>query len=210
MRSWCSKVLLGALCSLGVSAPGQAADAPVFLQMVAVAPDPRAEPPFNEHWTIFLDGIIDADATGRLQRFIDRRDVGNAVIYFNSPGGSLIAAMAIGRLLRQQGFETHVGARAADTGRVTQGVCYSACPFAFAGGARRRLDEGSVLGVHRAENRTPVPDETLFERRVRFESMGYLAEMGVNADLLDIMEAVPYDAIRPLSREEAVPFNLVN
>jgi hypothetical protein len=206
----CAKVLLVALCSLGVPAPGPAAEVPVFLQMVAVAPDARAEPPFDEHWAIFLDGIIDSDAPGRLQRFIDRRDVGNAVVYFNSPGGSLVAAMAIGRMLRQQGFETHVGGRAADTGRVIRGVCYSACPFAFAGGARRKLDEGSVLGVHRAENRTPLSDETLFERRVRFESMGYLAEMGIHADLLDVMEAVPYDVIRPLSREEAVQFNLVN
>ena len=197
---------LAAVPPVGAAAP----EPPVFLQMVAVAPEAKAPPPFNEHWSIFLDGIIDDGAPARLTRFIDRRNVDGAVVYLNSPGGSLTAAMALGRILRAQGFTTRVGARVVDTGRLMAGVCYSACPFAFAGGLRRGLEGASVLGVHRAENRTPVPDETLFERRVRFESLNYLAEMGIDAGLIDLMEAVPYDTIRPLSVEEAQQFGLLN
>jgi hypothetical protein len=186
-----------------------AAEPPAFLQMVAVAPQPNASPPFDAHWTIFLDGIIDTDAPVRLERFLGKRDVSGAVVYLNSPGGSLAAAMALGRILRTAAFETHVGARAADTGRVMAAVCYGPCVFALAGGQRRQLEPGSMLGVLRIETRAPAPDETPSERRERFESLNYLAEMGVDAGLIDIMEVVPYDVIRPLSPEEARQFRLI-
>ena len=187
-----------------------AAEPPAFLQMVAIAPEAAAPPPFNEHWTIFLDGLIDADAPARLDRFLGRRDVSGAVVYLNSPGGNVTAAMALGRILRASGFETRVGARAADTGRLMAAVCYGACPFALAGGVHRQLEPGSVLGVQRLESRTPEPDETLTQRRARFESLNYLAEMGVDAGLLDIMEGVPYDTIRPLSPDEAHQLRLID
>jgi hypothetical protein len=187
-----------------------AAEPPAFLQMVAIAPEAAAPPPFDEHWTIFLDGLVDGDAPARFDRFLGKRDVSGAIVYLNSPGGSLTAAMALGRILRAAGFETRVGARAADTGRLMAAVCYSACPFVLAGGVRRQLEPGSVLGVHRIENRTPDPDETASERRARFESLNYLAEMGIDAGLLDIMEVVPYDTIRPLSPEEARRFRLID
>jgi hypothetical protein len=131
-------------------------------------------------------------------------------VYFNSPGGSLLEGMAIGRVLRARGFETHVGARASDAGRPTHGVCYSACPFAFAGGAERYLEEGSVLGVHRAENRVPVPDESAFQKLVSQQATRYLAAMGIRPELLTIMENVPQNQIRLLTRDEAEQLRLVN
>ena len=130
-------------------------------------------------------------------------------MYLNSPGGSLVGAMALGRLFRRNGFTTVVGARSARDGSVAAGVCYSACPFAFAGGRPRALEAGSVLGVHRAENRVPIPDEAEFQQRVTHDTKFYLAEMGIDERLVGIMSQVPYDAIRVLSLEEAVTLKLV-
>ena len=131
-------------------------------------------------------------------------------MYFNSPGGSLIAGMAIGRLLRQRGFDAHVGKRTADVHELIGGVCYSACPFAYAGGVRRYLKPDSVLGVHRAENRVPLPDGSAFEKLVSQQATEYLLAMGVSPELFTIMSQVPHDVIRGLTREEAERLMLVN
>jgi len=132
-------------------------------------------------------------------------------VHFNSPGGSLLAAMALGRLLRERGFDSNVGTRTAADPRVAAaGVCYSACPIAFAGGRQRRLPAGSLLGIHRAENRVPVPDETAFQQLVAQQLGEYLAEMGVDSELRELMRRVPHRAIRVLTTGEARVLGLVN
>jgi hypothetical protein len=103
-----------------------------------------------------------------------------------------------------------VGKRTADVRELVAGVCYSACPFAYAGGVRRYLAPESVLGVHRAANRVPLPDENAFEKLVSQQATEYLLAMGVNPELLAIMSQVPHDVIRGLTREEAERLMLVN
>jgi len=164
----------------------------------------------GRHWMLYLDGFIEVGADRRLARFVDQQGIAQADVYFNSPGGSLIAGMAIGRFLRDRGFDTHVGTRTSDAGRPAEGVCYSACPFAYAGGVRRSLRKGSVLGVHRARNRVPVADEEAFERLVQADATRYLVEMSVSPALVEFMQAVPPGGIRVLTRGEATAFRLVN
>lgn len=161
-------------------------------------------------WTVYLDGYFDSDAAARVARVLSEQGIRRAVVYLNSPGGSLLEGMAIGRLLRDHGFDTEVGTRTSDLLRPAGGVCYSACPFAYAGGLRRGLATGSSLGIHQAENRLPVPDESAFERRVHDDATAYLEEMGVSPRLYGLMAQVPPGAIRRLSRDEAVGLALVN
>jgi hypothetical protein len=195
--------LLACVVAAWLSAP-HAAEPAEFLQMVAVGPDGSDQAAAaGMSWTIFLDGLIDGAAADRLSRFIERHGVEHATVYLNSPGGSLVGAMTLGRAFRRLGFSTAVGARDATTGGLTTGVCYSACPFAFAGGVRRQLAAGSVIGVHRAENRTPVPSEADFQHRVANDTKFYLAEMGVDERMTAIMAQVPHGGIRLLTPEEA-------
>lgn len=201
--------LVLALCCV-TAARADAVEPPAFLQMVAVSPESGAGSPADTHWSIFLDGVIDEGAPGRLAGFLSRRDVAGAIVYLNSPGGSLAAAMAVGRILRAAGYETRVGARAADSGRIVAAACYGACPFALAGGTRRGLEPGSTIGVQRIESRVPAQQETVEERRTRFESLNYLAEMGIDAGLVDLMAEVPYQATRPLTPEEARQVRLID
>jgi hypothetical protein len=158
---------------------------------------------------VYLDGPFEAGAEQRLADFVEQQHIEHADVYFNSPGGSLLAGMALGRLLREHGFATDVGRRTADPRRPSDGVCYSACPFAFAGGVRRSLREGSALGVHPAANRVPVPDRSAFERRVAADARDYLVTMGVSPALYDLMAQVPTAGIRLLTREEAESLRLV-
>jgi hypothetical protein len=75
---------------------------------------------------------------------------------------------------------------------------------------RRSLEPGSTLGVHRAANNVPVPDEGTFQGIVSDQAAGYLAEMGISDDLRAIMSEVPHDSIRELTRQEAERIGLLN
>jgi len=204
-----SAFLLGLLAAGPTPAQSGLADAG-YLTIAAVPLDPVVSEDGPAHWAVYLDGEFDRAAAARLARFVVEQEISRASVYFNSPGGSLVAAMSIGRLLREQGFSTYVGRRGADPRKPGGGVCYSACPFAYAGGSRRFLEGDSVLGIHRAANRVPVPDEGTFEQRVATEATTYLKAMGVSTRLFRMMQTTPHDSIRLLSREEAVRLGLVN
>lgn len=195
------------LALLGQAATA-AADPPptVGLAITAVAPPEAGGDP----WLIYLDGMFDAAAATRLAGLLAQERITRADVYFNSPGGSLLAAMAVGRLIRDHGFDTHVGRRSVHPRQAGAAVCYSACPFGYAGGVRRFLEAESVLGVHEAANRVPVQDESAFQRFVDVQATQYLGEMGVSPALLVLMRSAPHDGMRLLAREEAVGLGLVN
>jgi hypothetical protein len=187
-----------------------AAHGPGYLHITAVAPRYAGREASDERWLIYLEGYIDTGAATRFERVLDNEHIRSAVVYFDSPGGHVIDAMALGRVLRKRRFETSVGARTADAASPRAGRCYSACPIAYAGGVHGSLEPGSVLGVHRAENSVPVPDESSFQGVVAGQLRGYLAEMGISRDLVTIMAAVPSNTIRELTTDEAVKLGLVN
>jgi hypothetical protein len=205
-----ASALLPGLLAAG---PGPAQSGPASTAYLTIAAVPLGAGTSGlgpEHWAVYLDGEFDQAAPARLARFVVEQQISQASVYLNSPGGSLVAAMTIGRLLREQRFSTHVGRRAADPRKPGGGVCYSACPFAYAGGARRFLEDDSVLGIHRAANRVPVPDDNAFEQRVAAEATTYLRDMGVSTRLFRMMQTTPHDSIRLLSRDEAARLGLVN
>jgi hypothetical protein len=181
--------------------------APSVLQIVVVAPgDARTA----AGWLLYLDGFIDSGAAVRLASVIERERIGAATVYFNSPGGKLVAAMDVGRIVRSHGYSTVVGMRTTDLLRPAPGTCFSSCPFAFAGGVQRSMLRGSEIGVHLAANSVPVPDEAAFQRKVWQDASSYLASMGVAVELLTLMSQAPHDAIRPLTPQEAERLRLVN
>jgi hypothetical protein len=198
------------LPTLAATTSAVAADFPISLQIVAVAPDSAARSPGDGRWLIYLDGPIDAGATSRIVNLVLQRQIMSAVVYLNSPGGSLVTAMQVGRVFREHGFVTRVGARTRDAARPGPGTCYSACPFVLAGGVSRGLEPGSTIGVHRAENRVPVPDESRFQSAVEAQAIAYLAEMGVRPELAAMMARVPHQRIRELTVEEALRLNLLS
>lgn len=204
----------GAVAGLLLTLFGQllvpvAADVPATLQVVAVAPEYPGRAKGDGHWLIYLDGPIDAGATARLERLVASEGISWAVVYLNSPGGSLVSAMQLGRAVRGYAFDTRVGTRTTDAVRATAGTCHSACPFVLAGGVRRSAEAGSQIGLHRAENRVPVGDEVAFQRVVEAQVAEYLDEMGLRTELAGIMSAIPHDQIHDLTVAEARHLKLV-
>lgn len=99
-----------------------------------------------------LDGSTDGGAlitvTGEFHKGDDRKLVralleteGTAIVQFESPGGSLIAGLAMGRAIRLNGATTLVPAGA---------TCASACGLAWLGGVRRAVGTGARVGFHAA------------------------------------------------------------
>lgn len=89
--------------------------------------------------TLLLEGTIDVGAAPRFAAEMDR--IGEYVerIDLNSPGGSVLDALAIAREIRERELTTRVEAGS---------LCASSCPLILAGGAERIVVEGAAVGVH--------------------------------------------------------------
>ena len=80
-----------------------------YLRIRAVPPDEATRFVRGEHWTIYLDGTIDAGAADRLSGILSAEGIDAASVYLNSRGGDLAAGVAIGTVIREAGFSTAVG-----------------------------------------------------------------------------------------------------
>jgi len=117
--------------------------------------------------------------------------IGN-LVFLNSPGGNVIAAMKIGSFLRAMKAHTAV-----DSGD----GCSSACIFVLAGGVERSAFTGSRLGLHR-----PSFDSALFAKLTSQDAdmlytdltircREYFRDMGIDDKLFSDMLRVPSQKI---------------
>lgn len=132
--------------------------------------EPNACGPGCSEW-IAADGTFDPGAPARLRALLARHGKRKLPIFFHSPGGSVTAAMDVGRIMRAQKIKAGVGRtiphgcdpkqrreKACDaimrSGRElaaelrTRASCASACVYALIGAAERELAPDAVLGVH--------------------------------------------------------------
>jgi hypothetical protein len=140
-------------------------------------------------------------------------------ILFDSPGGNLGAGIRLGRLIRENGFETFIGTRAsfeAQTYPPTGGQCLSACAYAFAGGVMRNLGPTGQLGFHqfRLGANADVSPEQLTEaiegaQAVSAQLISYLVEMGVDARVFALASGKTGTDMHMITQEEALEFDLV-
>ncbi len=86
-----------------------------------------------------LTGTIDPGAAERLAAEIAARGEYVETIVLDSPGGSVDDALAMGRLIHEEGLNTSV-----PSGH----LCASSCPLVFASGAERLAGPDAAIGVH--------------------------------------------------------------
>ncbi|HRK24349.1 MAG TPA: hypothetical protein PLQ11_05285 [Beijerinckiaceae bacterium] len=150
------------------------------------------------------------------------------VLLIHSPGGSVNASIAMGRVLRKMGT-TVIVARAMDIRelptatigrrepgvaenlRFVSGTCASACVYALAGGLKRVVPQESRIAVHRMAGNIANFDPATREFQQRQIYAGetelnaltaYIYEMGISTDLVDMAESVPHENARILSNRE--------
>jgi hypothetical protein len=109
-------------------------------------------------------------------------------VELDSPGGSVSAAFAIGRIIRRENIGVTIR-----FDRFKPGICNSACVLLFAAGVHRSfIEDVSRLGIHRPYLEVPTqnvsPDVVSNEYRQMLQSVrDYLREMNVAEQLADAM-----------------------
>lgn len=171
-------------------------------------------PPENQPRVLFLEGSI-SRTMERSVRQVLRGLGGEAfpaplIVLLDSPGGDGMAAMAIGKMLRQA--KAHV---------FVTGQCASACVFILAAGVVRTADAYSV-GLHRGrvtisdadgkvqKELTPEQgsDAQKFLKRFEQEAAKYLTDMGIAPALFETMQKFERRSVYRLNTKEMVAFRL--
>ncbi len=148
-------------------------------------------------------GIAPGDADRIAERLAEVQPAPDTLV-LQSPGGSVADALRLGRHLRAQGIATEM---------LSGEYCYSACPYLFAGGTERRLEDGASLGVHQHYfgKSTILPAFVAVEdiQRGQGEVMTYLDAMGIDPLVMQHALSTPPDEIYVLLPEEIDRYGFV-
>jgi hypothetical protein len=153
--------------------------------------------------SIFARGRIDPGTVSRFEQFLESRvvDEGTAV-YLNSPGGSLVEGIQLGKVIRQRKLDTSIGAEGP-----SPAACASACAIAFLGGVSRSVPAGSKFGVHRfryINDPTTARAASAQVEQAQIASailLQYLREMGIDPELYTASALTSSNSISFLSPE---------
>jgi hypothetical protein len=156
----------------------------------------------------FLDFLRSAAGSPKLRR----------VVFFNSPGGNVVASMELGQLLRKLGAAGAVGRFGPDSdpSGPYAGSCVSACVYAFIGATPRVVPNGSLIALHRMSiverqnggQSGPKETRNFADAPMIAVLTRYTAKMGVNPALIRAAESQSPDEVRVLSRSEIVRWSL--
>ena len=172
---------------------------------------------------IAATGQITRNTPSRFVNFLQARGgTTNTIIFLQSPGGSVLASMEFGTLLRRLGA-TAIVAQIASEGQgsavLATGQCYSACVYTLIGARKRIVPSRSLVGIHRmflVEEGVDASGTTLVRHRrsdngdMRAVLMQYSSQMGVNPGLIAAAERIPSDNLKILSRSELRRWNLAS
>ena len=152
---------------------------------------------------VLAKGRIELDTAKRLQAFLrakaaqDQYFSTRPPIVFDSPGGSLVGGMELGRLIRRLKLDTELAMDYTEEVRdnspdgyhirmvAKNAICASACSLAFLGGVRRGIEEGARLGVHQFSTDSGALGEGGTQIAVTAVA-AYVIEMGVDRGMVDL------------------------
>lgn len=129
----------------------------------------------------------------------------------DSPGGSVIEAMTIGRHIASlpHGVTTTVGG----DGIGRPGECASACLLAFLGGHYRFLEAGSRIGVHQfyfTGDEIETTEAASLSQSLSAEIVSFLTEMRADPNFFQIMANVPSENMFFVPEEILVQHRVIN
>jgi hypothetical protein len=169
-------------------------------------------------------GAITAETPREFEAFAKKQSLDGATIAFDSDGGSVLGALALGRSIRKLNMTTTVGKTIAtlDNGKRAQllprAYCESMCAFVLLAGVQRYVPAEARVLVHqiwlgdRRDDPTAAnysaEDLVLVQRDIGRLAQ-YTVEMGGTIDLLEIaLKIPPWEPMRLLSRDELRGMNI--
>lgn len=167
----------------------------------------------NEHGNmtpIYAEGEITDTTASELTSFVQKNKIRTgAMIFFNSPGGSLFGGMALGDTIRSYGYDTGIGVFSQGQ-LLNRGICASACVYSFSGGIERYYSaKETKLGIHQfySKNNDISGKES---QEISGTIVAYLQKMGVNATAFSASTTVSPDDILWLTKEDAEKLRFSN
>jgi ATP-dependent protease ClpP protease subunit len=136
---------------------------------------------------IFIVGTIEADDFDVFEAKVQPFNQPMTVI-LHSNGGSLAAALRIGRLIRRKGWNTSV-----------EYMCFSACASLWLAGVKRFKTEKAQIAFHSALDKRTGQVSALGNREVSF----YLADLGYSPEVAKFTTAPPPNEKVFLSDDDA-------
>lgn len=121
----------------------------------------------------------------------------NAVVLFRGDGGSVLAAIRIGRYIRLKNWISFVPA---DT------TCASACALAWLGGTRRLANPTARIGFHAAHT---IKGGQITETGLGNAMVGaYLNELGLSEEAIVYITSADPRSMRWLTADDAATFGI--
>lgn len=152
---------------------------------------------------LMMQGAIDRGDADRLATYLSTLADVPATIGINSPGGDVDEALAVGRLIRDEGLNTMI---------LPGMACLSACPYMLAGGVARQVSLAGAVGLHQHYYDTPRYIPVYFAVEDIQHSQGavmrYLIEMGVDAAVMVHGLTTPPNDIYVLVEDELLESQL--
>ena len=157
-----------------------------------------------------LTGSIDLGSADRFAAEIAARGEYVETVVLDSPGGSVVDALAIGSLIHEKGLATKVAAGS---------LCASSCPIVFASGAERIASPQAAIGVHQIyaaalsgdpQNALRVAGSAMRDAQsTTAEIIGHLTKTGVDPALWLHAPQTPPDRLYYFNPEEMTRLRLV-
>jgi len=207
----------------------------IFLGAVGTA---NAQDPFDSEMTfehvcagnsamacyILAVGVIAKETPDEFLKYLATEHSDGNKVLFHSPGGSLLAGLELGRIIRERELETDIGIWVPDRegfyGSVGEGgVCASACAYAFLGGTVRQIQEGGRLGFHQFSMAAPktgtVPSGNLDSALMQAQELSsvvvrYLLEMDIDARIFVLGSGAKPDDMYYPDAEQLAEFALIS
>jgi len=188
------------------------------------APKDRCAPDCRD-W-IAAVGIITSDTPALFEKIATGHDLSSATVVLNSSGGSVLDALALGRVWRKAGLFTTVGQVIEADGlngkaRAIQpdAYCESMCVFLLLSGNTRIVPPQAHVRVHQiwmgdrateAKAATYTAQDLMIVERDVGRLAKYTFDMGGTGELLTLALSVPpWEPLHELSRAELRMGNLV-
>ena len=157
---------------------------------------------------IYASGDIEKGTTLKFINFIKQNNIGRATVFFNSNGGSLMEGIYMGEVIRQMGFDSTIGTLSYKR----EGVCASACSYAFAGGVARYIYyDKQKIGLHQfflndGVNRNDVGST----QNTTATIAKHLSDMGISERAFVLASSTKSSEMKWLSKAEAISLNFAN
>lgn len=156
------------------------------------------------HGAAFAEGTITPGTADAFAEFLaSERAKSVTEIVLHSPGGSVIDAADMARMIRDAGLDTRI---------LADGYCASSCPLVFAGGVKRFADATSWVGVHQVFALTTqfgsLADGMEQAQMVSADAQDLLAEFGVDPLVWTRAMATPKEKLYLFTPDELTKLKL--